>query len=725
MMAIVERFGTVFTPDLVKACLVLTLIAAAVVIALFAYVARGGERGHYRLWTIGWLFYSVFIAAMIAQDTAWEYWQIATIPTACVGLSALFMFAGNLHVLERPMEPRTLFLNSLAILTINHFAHGEGYPYWFACPAYWALAAAAIHAGLIFYRNRCSAPGGVMVVVGFWMWALQVIAVPLVERQPLLFGMSQFLASACLVLVALGVIVDNHLEHSELKYRTVMDGTSDAIFMVDLWTLKVLDANQAAHRFARRPMETLIGTSFAELCPDLRDVGANILDHRKMFAEVFRPFHEFHFLRSDGALVLCEGDTSVSQWRDRAVLQVRLREINPDNNVGQLVRRAEKMQSLGQLIAGVAHELNNPLAVVVGYAQIMARQPIADETVRSNCQRLLHEADRASKIVRDLLAFSRPGQPQLAPVNFNELVSGVLDVRQRDLDNAGVELHQHLQPGLSLTKADALQIEQVINNLITNALHAMAQQPQPRRLTVTTLEAGRYIRISIADSGCGIAPDLLQKIFEPFFTTKAPGKGTGLGLSISHNILAEHHGRIWAESAPGRGATFHLELPVVPCEAEAPVAVTAEEKIERVFANQTRRLLVVDDEPGIRDVLGAILGECGYVVDCVGNGIEALERMKANPYDLVITDMCMPEMDGEKLYECVRDTNPQLARRMIFVTGDTVSAKSRAFLERTRCRWLSKPFNIRDVEIAVERFLSEHLPVTGATAQVVLHHSLG
>ncbi|MCG3150045.1 MAG: Sensor histidine kinase RcsC [Verrucomicrobiae bacterium] len=708
-MAFFDKLSGLFSPDLVQACLVLALISAAVVIGLFAYVGQRTERASYRYWTIGWLFYAVFLAAMIAADFMVQNWQLAAVPTACAALSALFIFAGNMEVVERPVGRNRIFILALVIVALNYLAHREGFAYWFSCPAFWALAAVAVHAGRLFYLSRTTTVGAKLVMTGYTVWAAMVVAVPLIERVPVLFGLNGFISAACLMAVALGVILDHQLTNSEQKYRALMEGSSDALFMVDLWSLKVVDANQAASRLARRSADELVGVDFPGMCPELRKAGKTMLDHRRMFADVFKPFNEFHLVRSDGSLVLCEGDTTLAQWQERAVVQVRLRELDPAKNLGPLVRRAEKMSSLGQLIAGVAHELNNPLAVVVGYAQILAKQPNESEFMRTYVGHILHEAERAAKIVRDLLSFARPCEPKFAVVEINQLVAAVLKVRQRDLAGHAIELREDLATGLSQTKADAIQIEQVLNNLITNAVHAMTSQAGARVLTVRTEAQGMFLRISVVDTGCGIAPETMAKMFEPFFTTKAPGKGTGLGLSISQNILAEHHGRLWAESTVGKGSTFHLELPVVPCEAPAPVPVATEPVATNVSVNQNRRLLVVDDEPGIRDVLTAILASCGYQVTGAANGVEALAEIRRQEFDLIITDMCMPEMDGEKLYDTIQAKHPKFADRMIFVTGDTVSVKSRTFLERTGCRWLSKPFNINDVEEAVETFLHERL----------------
>ena len=249
----------------------------------------------------------------------------------------------------------------------------------------------------------------------------------------------------------------------------------------------------------------------------------------------------------------------------------------------------------------------------------------------------------------------------------------------------------------------------------------MAGMDRKRVLRVISDESDFFIRITVSDSGCGISQEIMGKIFDPFFTTKPPGKGTGLGLSISHSILQEHHGKIWVESEVGKGTTFHLEIPVVACEEEA-VADVVPPVVEVVGAEteKKQRLLVVDDEEGIRDVLEMILSGNGYEVVTATNGVEAMERIRSDRFDLVISDMHMPEMGGEKLFELIREKDAKLTKRVVFITGDTVSLKSRSFLEQSGARWLGKPFNIKDVEDTVSSMLkSKDTPVEAALKELL------
>jgi two-component system NtrC family sensor kinase len=215
---------------------------------------------------------------------------------------------------------------------------------------------------------------------------------------------------------------------------------------------------------------------------------------------------------------------------------------------------------------------------------------------------------------------------------------------------------------------------------------------------------GGLVQIVFQDDGPGIPQENVRRIFDPFFTTKQAGEGTGLGLTICYSIIDEHAGRIWAESAPGQGTTFVVELPVVT--GEAPT-MPPEELEEEARAVPTRSVLVVEDEESIQQLLTGLLTMDGHHVDVARNGLEALERVADRRYDVIITDIKMPEMDGQELYRRLQEQDPDLARRTVFITGDTVSVETRRFLERVSNPCLAKPFRMREVRETVERLIEQ------------------
>jgi two-component system NtrC family sensor kinase len=328
-----------------------------------------------------------------------------------------------------------------------------------------------------------------------------------------------------------------------------------------------------------------------------------------------------------------------------------------------------------------------------------------DAKIRNDLAKVYHESERASKIVRNLLSFARPVEPLLASVHINDVITGVLDTFEPQLRSLNITTERRLQADLPRTKADAGQLEQVFTNLISNAIQAMGQESGHRYLTIATMRINERIRFTVSDTGSGIPDHLIGRVFDPFFTTKSPGKGTGLGLALSHTIIKEHGGQIWVESQVGRGTTFFIELPIVACHDETPAPLAAPDAHASPLPCAMYRLLIVDDEPGIVDVLQAILSDKGYVIDTATNGQEAIRLLDTNQYDLIISDLRMPELDGERLHAAIRGRDPGLASRIIFITGDTVSQDARDFLEGTGNRWLNKPFDIRDVENAVRECL--------------------
>jgi signal transduction histidine kinase/ActR/RegA family two-component response regulator len=697
-----------FPREWLNASLVLALICICVVIALSVHLYRFTGKRCYLLWTAAWLFFAVHMAASIGLVESPDTRILIVARPVSLAVCAFFMFWGSSLLTHWPLRFSRAWVGLIPVVVLIC-----GAAYWWQ-DARWVSVAPMLLLGItfaltavIYLRLRKHNRGAKILGVGFLVSAVQLVGFASAPATPAFLTVGSFASAILALMIGVGMIVEQELAVSELEFRALFDSAKEAMFIVDLWSLKVLAANLAAQHLTKRDESDLRGASILELCPDLRRDGENLVDHRKMFQAVFKPYSEFHFAQADRTLVACEGEATVVQWQRQTALQIRVQEVDRAKKTGQIMRRAEKLSSLGQLIAGVAHELNNPLAVVVGYAQILAKQQIADQKITASVQNILHESERAAKIVRDLLSFARPTEPQMSTVKINRLVSNVVDIRETELRSHNIRVEKRLAPELQRTKADASQIEQVLTNLVTNAIHALSGHTGPRKITVSTEERGFFIRISVADTGPGIPHEIQGRIFDPFFTTKTRGKGTGLGLTISNSIVQEHRGKLWVQSEPGKGATFFMELPIVPCEPEHAVEQPVAGGVAFDPDAGARRLLIVDDEPGIIDVLKEVLGSNGYTVETALNGAEAMQQLQTNRYDLIISDLCMPQMDGQKFYKTVQETSPELAKRVIFVTGDTVSPSSRAFLESTGNRWFSKPFNISEVEEVVGSLLQQ------------------
>ena len=357
--------------------------------------------------------------------------------------------------------------------------------------------------------------------------------------------------------------------------------------------------------------------------------------------------------------------------------------------------QAERMSAIGLLISGVAHELNNPLSGIMGFAQLLLASEL-NPKVRKHLERIHNEAVRSQKIVQNLLSFSRRHQPEKTFESLNVVIDGVLELRSYQLKVDNVEVVRHYDPRLPRTMLDFHQLQQVILNVVNNAHQAMMEvSGRPRRLVIATRQAGGMLRASFTDTGTGIAQDRLESIFDPFFTTKKGGKGTGLGLSVSRSIITDHQGSMSAESVLGEGTTIHVDLPLL--EEQRAEQETGGEKKGADGPRKPLRLLVVDDESILVELLTEFLRLSGHTVDEARNGKAALALASANDYDVILTDLKMPGLDGQGLYERVCKLKPHMARRFIFSTGDLANPKTQTFFQIAGCPYLSKPFRLEAV----------------------------
>lgn len=348
--------------------------------------------------------------------------------------------------------------------------------------------------------------------------------------------------------------------------------------------------------------------------------------------------------------------------------------------------QAEKLSALGQLVAGVAHELNNPLMVVLGTLDCLKDQ--LSDAAREPVELALREAQRARDIVQNLLTFARRQPLERRWVNLGELVDKVLTVTASDLRLAQVIVEQDIPPDLPLLWADGNQLQQVLLNLITNAKQAMEEAEGPRRLRITAQAEPGRLRIVVADTGPGIPADLLGKIFDPFVTTKGTC-GTGLGLSISYGIIQEHGGQLSVESAQGKGATFTIELP-------ARLPEPAEEQGRRAGPASTvplvgRQVLLVEDELPVQRMVKGYLESAGCKTIVAASGEEALEKLTPS-VDLIVSDLYLPSMDGLSFWVHATARYPDLKSRFLIITGGVIDDRVRDFLTEEKAKLLPKPF---------------------------------
>lgn len=387
----------------------------------------------------------------------------------------------------------------------------------------------------------------------------------------------------------------------------------------------------------------------------------------------------------DGLLLLIEDVTL------RKVLEEERREIERKTQL------ASRLASVGEMAAGIAHEINNPLTGVIGFAQLIMARDIPPD-IRDDVRIMYDGAQRVSIIVKRLLTFARRYKPERTLVNVNEIIRNTLELRAYQLSTSNIEVSTELLQHLPGTVADGGQLQQVFLNLIINAETEMRLAHGKGKLLIKTEKAGKIIKISFADDGPGITRENMERIFEPFFTTREVGQGTGLGLSVCHGIISEHGGRIYAESMPGRGATFIVELPITTRGVQAGQDGIAIGEVKKASA---LKILVVDDEQSIREFVYRVLTAEGNQVEAVASGTEALNRLKNDPFGLILLDIKLPGMSGIEVYKHIEELDPILAEKVVFITGDIMAPDTIEFLNHKKTPCVTKPFDVQQLKMIV------------------------
>jgi PAS domain S-box-containing protein len=360
----------------------------------------------------------------------------------------------------------------------------------------------------------------------------------------------------------------------------------------------------------------------------------------------------------------------------------------------EALHQSEKLGALGSLLAGVSHELNNPLAAIVGQAEMLEEDSRGTQ-YEQRARKISAAADRCARIVRTFLAMARQREPQRESIDVNDLVGSALELTEYALRTAGVRVAADLASGLPPVDGDRDQLHQVLVNLIVNAQQAMEKGGTFEKiLTVrTSVDADGRVLIDLGDTGPGVPDELRRRIFEPFFTTKQQGSGigTGIGLSFSQGIVSAHGGGLSLEPS-SRGAQFRIALPAGAAAAAGGVADRREPFKASPPAEARKRAMIVEDEPDVAETLRELVEREGYEVVVAGDGSQALHALGKGEFDLLLSDLRMPLLNGQELFERLREIRPDLVERMAFVTGDTIGDSMAGFVRDCGRPTLEKPF---------------------------------
>jgi PAS domain S-box-containing protein len=469
--------------------------------------------------------------------------------------------------------------------------------------------------------------------------------------------------------------------------RRVLDASPDMIVATD-GAGHITEFNPGAERLTGRSVLQVVGRQLTEILAIELDAPPDPATPLELMLD-----------RGDGksvevslvsAALTDDGENEVGRvWIGRDVTKLR--------RVEKRLVQAERLSSLGEVVAGVAHELNNPLSGVVGYAELLRGQASDPAQIR-DLQRIVESAMRCQKIVFKLLSFARKHAPEKKEQSLNECVEKVLDLKSYHLRSSQIEIDLELDPRLPRTSFDFHQLDQVILNLLNNAEQAIRSVRRAGTITLRTGVEDDQVYLEIEDDGPGVPEDVRDRVFDPFFTTKDYGQGTGLGLSVSYGIVEEHGGRIELMSrSADRGARFRVYLPIVEGAPVEPQPTVMDELPTKASPLANREILVAEDEPVVLDLLARLLTDAGASVTMAQDGEEAWKLLVENDFDLVVTDLCMPNVCGQELYERVAASRPELMRRFVFATGDLARQETLSFLEGIPNRILTKPLEVETV----------------------------
>jgi two-component system NtrC family sensor kinase len=488
------------------------------------------------------------------------------------------------------------------------------------------------------------------------------------------------------------------------QWETAFDALSEGIAVVDDEG-RVRRANRSLAALLRAPLPDVVG---AHLCHALLGRSHALLELLDAARRGERPAPLV--MRSDKLQRTVRVDAArIPGATAEQSLVVLVEDVTDQQALETQLIQSEKLAAVGQLVSGVAHELNNPLTSIAGLSEFLLEQKELGKKDRGHLQVIQEQAQRAGRIVRNLLTFARKGPTERAPVDLNDVVKRTLQLMSYDLKLKDITVTRDLPNVLPAVLGDRHSLQQVVLNLMTNAAQAVAEQPptQPRRIAVSTWFDGR-VHLRIADTGPGISDDVVHSVFTPFFTTKEPGKGTGLGLSITYSIVENHGGHITAERPSGGGAAFHVELPPAPPDAPRPERTTggaaAATAPGGTATGGKRTILLLDADPAVQRMVKALFARDGHDVEVAGDPQHALDLAERGGFDLILADAraAAPGKRGTLFVEDLLQRHPALRDRLIVATGDVRPATEET-LTRLGVRYVRKPFNLRDLRDAAAR----------------------
>jgi two-component system NtrC family sensor kinase len=486
-------------------------------------------------------------------------------------------------------------------------------------------------------------------------------------------------------------------EVEENKFRAVVDGMGEGVVLTSLKDAVIM-TNPAADRI------------FFKLHLDndrdfIKALGKK--EWRQSVAGIKKGQHpsfsgELVFQKQGAVIHVTASGVQDSRGNINGIVYV-FSDMTEQRKLQQQMIQTEKLTALGELISGVAHELNNPLSAVMGYAQLLQQGNIPNH-VKERLEIINRESKRCQRIVQNLLLFARRHEIKKKKIDLHDVLESVLQVLSYQWTVDQIEMEKRYSKDPLLIYGDFHQIQQVFLNILNNAHQAILEVKRKGKIKIKTGLAGEKIIVEIKDNGSGIRKENLERIFEPFYTTKDAGQGTGLGLSLAYESMRDHEGDIKVRSQPGRSSTFYLEFASLSHAGEEKKRKSQKEKRALLTG---KKILVVDDEKEIYHVIEEALREKQPSIIYAPDGQMALSKMRESEFDLIISDFKMPHLNGEDLLKKIHKDFPGLKGKILFITGDIASPSTREFLKKKKAKFLEKPFDISEFQRTVEKVISD------------------
>lgn len=460
-------------------------------------------------------------------------------------------------------------------------------------------------------------------------------------------------------------------------FNELINKSNDAIFVINPETAVILDANATACNNLGYTREELLALKVSDIDAEIQDQFAWDEHVKEIRTSKFLLVEGKH-RRKNGTTLPMEINVAISDYKGHEYIVAVARDLTERKSLESRLNQAQKMEAIGTLSGGIAHDFNNILSAILGYTELALDIAEENSIIAKNLQHVKQAGDRAVDLVKQILTFSRESQKEKKPIQVGLIIKEAAKLLRSSIP-ATIDIKQNIQSS-SVVLADPTQIHQIVMNLSTNAYHAMRETGGTLEIELKDIEfpgtnlqsslnmaSGKYILLSVSDTGTGIDDSVIDKIFEPYFTSKEKGEGTGLGLAVVHGIVKDHAGNIEVFSTLGKGTTFNIYLPVVD---QGPVELTISNKDE-ILTGGNERIMVVDDEEEICTFLESALQKYGYDVFTYQNGVQALQDFKKEPdrYDLVMSDITMPYMTGKDLASKLIEVKPDVA--IILFSGHT------------------------------------------------------